>query len=644
MQARDMTGRSVLPRVRKTRAILAVLALAAPRPVLRAQLISLLWSRREPQQAKGSLRQALHDLHDALGPLAASLLDIDRAQVALRDDCIEVDIRTADAESPDQRIDSSRLLEDLGGIDPALDQWLADQRGALTKRARARAETALRAADRPDQMAAAAEALLVIDRGHEAAWQALMRARIDQCDKAAALAVFEQCRIALAEAAQCTPSPQTMALLAQARAENEAQPARIASSQHGKIEPLGFAAMSGPPGGRLRVGVAQLRALPSNLAGELAAALAEELTGALARFRWLACVPVGSLANLFGERWTPDSVWRELALDFLLEGTVQQNDEQIRVRTRLLDLRNAGEVVWSSRFDRTVTGILDLQDDIASGTVAQLESRLLLWEGERISAQVRTNPTAHDLLHVSIPRLFRLDKSGFGAAGENLQQALHLDPYNPRILVWLAQWHLFAIGQGWSDDIDTATMRTRELARAAVDLAPDDARALALAGHVRGFIERRPDEALELHERAIAANPNLPLAWSRSAIAHSYAGQHAEARRRAARARSLSPDDPFGFVYEDSFAVPHLLLGEYEEAAKLGARAIAMNPGFSSSYKTQLAALGHLGRREQAAEIRGRLLAIEPGFSVTRAMERSPIRLAEDRARYADGLRLAGLE
>ena len=642
MQATDTAGRSVLPRVRKTRAVLAVLALAAPRPVPRALLISLLWSRREPQHAKASLRQALHDLQDELGPLAGALLDIDRGQVALRDDCIEVDIRTR-GEGREQHEQASRLLEDLGGIDPAFDQWLAGERSALTKRVRTQAETTLRLADRPDQIAAAAEALLLIDRAHEAAWQALIRARIDQGDQAAAVSVFEQCRVALAEAGGCTPSPQTMALLAQARAENEIQPARVEPSSARKIEPPGFPAIPVRPSGRLRVGVTQLRALPGNLAGELATALADELTGALSRFRWLACVPVTSLATLFGDRWSQESLWRELALDFLLDGTVQQSGEQIRVMTRLLDLRSAGEVVWAARFDRTFTAIFDLQEDIASGAVAQLESRLLMWEGERVSALSHAHPTAYELLHASIPHLFRLDRSSFHTAGENLERALKLDPNNPRILAWLAQWHLFALGQGWADDVPGATRRAHELTSAAVDLAPDDARALTLAGHVRGFIEQRPDEALELHERAIAANPNLPMAWSRSAFAHSYSGHHAEALRRATRARSLSPDDPLGFVYEGSLAVPQFLLGEYEAAVQSGSRAIALNPGFSSSFKTQLAALGHLGRREQAGEIRARLLALEPRFSVSQAMERSPIRVREDRDRYADGLRLGGL-
>ncbi len=260
-----------------------------------------------------------------------------------------------------------------------------------------------------------------------------------------------------------------------------------------------------------------------------------------------------------------------------------------------------------------------------------------------MSALLHGSPSAHDLLHASIPHLFRLDRSGFQAAGENLERALSLDPNNPRILAWLAQWYLFALGQGWADDIAEATRRAQELASTAVDLAPDDARALTLAGHVRGFIEQRPDEALELHERAIAANPNLPLAWCRpplrTATPATMKKRSIALRVRAASRRMIRS----GSSTRARSPCRISCAASTEAAVKLGSRAIALNPGFSSSYKTQLAALGHLGRHDQASKVRERLLALEPRFSVTQALERSPIRLVEDRARYADGLRLGGL-
>src|SRR5579883_1120325 len=100
MQAEDASGRNVLPRSRKTRALLAVLALAAPKPVLRLRLIGLLWSQRAPQQARASLRQALHELQQSLGPHAAALLRADRYSVSMSDERVWVDIGAVAAATP----------------------------------------------------------------------------------------------------------------------------------------------------------------------------------------------------------------------------------------------------------------------------------------------------------------------------------------------------------------------------------------------------------------------------------------------------------------------------------------------------------------------------------------------------------------
>ena len=88
---------------------------------------------------------------------------------------------------------------------------------------------------------------------------------------------------------------------------------------------------------------------------------------------------------------------------------------------------------------------------------------------------------------------------------------------------------------------------------------------------------------------------------------------------------------------------PHLLVGDYEAAVNLGRRAVQLNPGFSSSYKGYLAALGHLHRTEEASDVRARLLDLEPEFSVQSAIARSPITQPKDLERYAEGLRRAGL-
>ena len=91
MSATDVTGRSVLPKSRKARGVLAVLALQPSRLVLRSELTDLLWSRRDREQARASLRQAIHQLVDLLGPIDSRLLRVDRNHLSLALNLIWVD-------------------------------------------------------------------------------------------------------------------------------------------------------------------------------------------------------------------------------------------------------------------------------------------------------------------------------------------------------------------------------------------------------------------------------------------------------------------------------------------------------------------------------------------------------------------------
>ena len=96
--------------------------------------------------------------------------------------------------------------------------------------------------------------------------------------------------------------------------------------------------------------------------------------------------------------------------------------------------------------------------------------------------------------------------------------SLQADPSSSVAHGWLAYWDLLYVGQGWASDPAASTAEAASLAERAVMLDPGDARALTLAGHVRGFLARRPEEANALHDRAIKLNPNLALAWCFSGL------------------------------------------------------------------------------------------------------------------------------
>ncbi|MGH7043596.1 MAG: hypothetical protein ACREFY_15915 [Acetobacteraceae bacterium] len=683
----------MLPRARKTRALLAVLAIHAPQPILRTQLIALLWSRREPEQARGSLRQALHELQLMLGRIPASLLCASRHELALSDRGLWTDVGTLARAGPRQAmaLDLYRplLLADLAGVDPALDAWIASEARRLDRLAHALARATLAAAMHPGAMVAAAEHLVQRDPDDAAAWDALIGVLTQSGDFAGATAA--EARRLVAREAHGPAGTSSMASLSPAGGTPATAAATSATAQGLMHNPAGLVpppgspstglALAGtaeapmpvlvappfdrpslragslvvprfgatrttwagaaPPRG-LRVGVIGLRALSgttdaAHQAAALAAGLSEELVAVLARFRGISCVPIGVLSG-----GAVAESWRRADLDFLLDGMVQCSGEMVRISIRLLDFAAAGEVIWSTRFDRPLDNLFTLQDEIAGETVARLESRLLLWEeGRRRGAG---DPAARRLLREALPGLLRLNRQAFERAGVLLDASRRLDPENAAVHAWLAHWHLFAVGQGWAEDPSGAAQQVRALADAAVALDPGDARGFALAAHVRGFVDRDATAAEPLHARAADANPNLPLGWSLSGLNEAYLGRYEEAIRRAGLARRLSPQDPLRYFFDMALAVPHFLRGDDAAAIRFGYEAIAASPGFSSAYKTQLAALGQLGRHAEAAEIRARLLALEPGFSLGQALERSPILDAAGRARYAEGLRLGGLD
>jgi tetratricopeptide (TPR) repeat protein len=236
-----------------------------------------------------------------------------------------------------------------------------------------------------------------------------------------------------------------------------------------------------------------------------------------------------------------------------------------------------------------------------------------------------------------------MERAPFMHAGEYLARAIELEPEYAAAYAWYAYWHIFLVGQDWSDDPRATMVEAGELAERTIVLDPFDARGLTIAGHVRAYMHRRLHEAAALHERALSLNPNLAMAWALSAITYAYMGEPEEAERRNNRYKRLSPLDPHAFFFDAFFILIHLLKRDYESAVAVGRSVSEMNPSFSATYKPYLSALGHLGRTQEATVVRRRLLAIEPDFTVERFIATSPLERESDRDHYAQGLRLAGL-
>lgn len=639
MEAWTLNSESVLPLGRKTRALLAILALSAPRPVIRSRLAELLWSRRLEEQARASLRQEIHRLLDALQPVGADVIRVSRDHLALRPDLVWVDVeevlRATTSDPSSLALLDGELLDGFDGVDPALDQWLAGERERVRDRARAIAEAVLAEQSAPETVIPIAQQLLTIDRAHEGAWRALMRAHAERGERGLAVQAYDRCKTALIDMMDATPSAETQRLISEIRA-GSLQTAAPRSLEAPRSEPR--PAMRGGA----KVGVLPLHILGSGEEEQhLSLGLAEEVTAALARFRWMFLVSSSSLAQ-FGNR-DETALRRSFGLDFLLDGSVQRVARRLRITMRLLDLREGNQIVWARRFDRQMNDLLSLQDEIAAEVVAQIDPEILLIEGRRAAQRAPTDSSAYDLVLRALPLIIRLRRDEFAEAGDLLNRALTLEPDYATAHAWRAYWGMFCVGQGWADKADELLAESGRHAERAITLDPQDARALTIAGHVRAFLHRRPREALELHARALSLNPNLAMAWGLSATTYTYLGDLDEATRRFARYKRLSPMDPNAFFFEACTVILELYKRDYAAAVTAGRRASELNPHFTAGLKHYLAALGHAKLFDEAATVRTRLLAIEPVYTIQVAMQRNPYETASEMSHYAEGLRLAGL-
>lgn len=402
--------------------------------------------------------------------------------------------------------------------------------------------------------------------------------------------------------------------------------------------------MAGIPNQQLgwRMAVLPFRSVGTPVEYGIALGMAEEVSAALSRFRAPRLIATATFWDGVGPAADALGRCRTYQLDYVIDGTIQVIDHQVRVNVTLLDVVLDFEVIWTGHFEGQLDDLFSLQHRIASETVAQVDPELY-HRGSAFEAPLRTEiAAAHHSVLTAIQGIFRLDRPTFMQAHDLLARALELDPDYGAAHAWMAYWSIMAVGQGWVDKPRDVTTLAGASAERAVQLDPLDARALAIAGHVKGYLIHDVRSALSMHARAIELNPNLPIAWTLSSWSRIYNGEHAIAVRHAMISQSLSPRDPHIFFVEHALMTAQFFSRHLEEAGMLAELVLERNPGHASALNVRLAILGHMARHEEARHCLALLREIDPNVSIEKIVARPPLR-NEDRAYYIDGLRRAGV-
>jgi TolB-like protein len=388
--------------------------------------------------------------------------------------------------------------------------------------------------------------------------------------------------------------------------------------------------------------VLPFRSLGAPVGRGIALGMAEEVSAALARYRAPRLIATATFWDGSGPAADAMARCRTYQLDYIIDGTIHVDDDKVHVDVTLLDVVFDFEAVWSGRFDGQLNDLFSLQHRIAFDMVTQVDPELF-HPGATHEASVKTEvAAAHQSLLTAIEGIFRLDRPTFMRARELLVRAIDLDPDYAAAHGWLAYWSIMAAGQGWVENPRAVTTLAGTSAERAIQIDPFNARALAVAGHVKAYLLHDVRGALRLHARATELNPNLPIAWTMSSWSRIYNGEHTTAVSHAMMSRSLSPRDPHIWFVEHALMTAQLFNRNLEEADMLAEVVLERNPGHVSALNIRLAILGHLERKEEASHCLELLRKFDPHVTVDRISSRIPLR-PEDRMFYVDGLERAGV-
>src|SRR5436190_1642054 len=370
--------------------------------------------------------------------------------------------------------------------------------------------------------------------------------------------------------------------------------------------------------------------------------LVESIISALSCLPELIVISRTSMLRYRGQIADSTQVRRDLGVRYMLTGTVQRDGPKVRVSAELADCEN-GATIWSDRFQGEGHGLFELQDELSARVIATITPQVQEAELRRV---LRKRPESMDAYEYMLPGLdppYRFDGDQFAEARPLLQRAMELDPAYATAHALAANWHAIRINQGLSPEPDLDYKEAERLSRRALTMDRFDPHALSLAGHVRSILFRDFDQAIELFDRAIAANPSSAIAWLRSSATFSYMGEAREARRRADIGLRLSPYDVHVFYSYAIRALASYAAGDYADTVQWARRSNALNPRFTANLRFLAASLAATGQVEEAGRAAGLLLHVNPDFSVRRFAEGHAFKDPVVRTRFAEQLIQAGL-
>lgn len=562
-----------LPRSRKARALLALLALS-PRPLAREQLCEMFWDR--PADPRAELRNALTRLRGLLDDPArkrvqadAAGVQLDLADVVIDARELEAQVRAADHRAPAGWVADASLHdgEPLLGLDvdraPGWSHWLLAERRRLRGLQVALAERlADRAAPHSDaELDALGRWLRLLPhdrRAHERLLDALAQRgqwRDGDLHLANAVRLFE------------SDGQDGAGLVRAWRDARERHRQGVAAP----VEPRAQAAPA-PPARHASVAVMPFEEFVPGPASGFGRYLAHDVTTQLAKLRSLLVIAQASTNALGARGMGAEQAARVLDVDYVVSGVLRRRGDDLILSAQLVHTRSA-RVVWADQLQVRATEPFEVLDALCARTVTAVADQVELAERQRAVLKAPDSLDAWEAHHRGMAHMYRFRREDNELARHWFDTAARLDPGFSRPQAGLSFTHWQNAFQGWGERSREIELAWRHANQALLADELDPAAHWAL-GRAHWLRERMAESLAELNH-AVLLSPNFAQGHYALAFVQSQSGDAAAAVAAADRARELSPYDPLLFGMFGARAMALMRLGRMDEAADFALRAIA---------------------------------------------------------------------
>ena len=324
---------------------------------------------------------------------------------------------------------------------------------------------------------------------------------------------------------------------------------------------------------------------------------------------------------------------------YIVSGAVQRVDKHLRLHVHLTDAET-GKQLWSERFDRTLSDLFAIQDELGPKILHMLPAKVSEAEIQRMAQRHTRNLEAYEYFQRGQAALLIRQRAGNETAREMFRRAIELDAAFARAYAGLALTYAADYRNQWSGNGAAALDRAFDMARTAHQINPDVPETYWVLAYVHAQ-RRQHEQALKYLETAVRLYPSFADGYALMGSINTFVGRPADSVPLIRTAMRLDPKS--GYLYFLVLGRAYLFLGDLEQARVNLEEALRRNPEYLETHVYAAALHAAAGNKTSAAWEAEEIRALQPGFSGRRWVESYPMTDSAQKRKLMQALAEAGL-